>query len=377
MKSKGLCITFLLPGPGHIPVGGLKVAYEYANGLSRLGHAVVVVHPASLYIDTPLKRKPRLMAGYIYRGMTGKYRPNSWFPLDSSVRMRWTPSLAARYVPDADVVIATAWQTAEWASQYPASKGRQFYLIQHLETWNGHLDRMYRTWTAPLEKIVIARWLERIALDLGQKATHIPNGLDFTKFYVQTPITERDPNSVAMLFQDYDWKGSADGVRALCIVREQVPDLRATLFGVPPRPPSLPGWIHYHSCPPQDILRGIYNSVAIFVAPSWAEGWPLPPAEAMMCGAALVGTDIGGHQEYAIHEETALLSPAKDPAGLAVNLKRLIDDPELRLRIARAGNAFIQQFTWDRAVRSMEQLLTSHLSDRDIATTKSPSSALR
>ena len=73
MKSKGLCITFLLPGPGHIPVGGLKVAYEYANGLSRLGHAVVVVHPASLYIDTPLKRKPRLMAGYIYREISSEF----------------------------------------------------------------------------------------------------------------------------------------------------------------------------------------------------------------------------------------------------------------------------------------------------------------
>ena len=37
-------ISFLLPFSGHKPVGGFKVAYEYANGLARRGHEVTVFH---------------------------------------------------------------------------------------------------------------------------------------------------------------------------------------------------------------------------------------------------------------------------------------------------------------------------------------------
>lgn len=36
------------------------------------------------------------------------------------------------------------------------------------------------------------------------------------------------------------------------------------------------------------------------MAPSFAEGWPLPPAETMMSGAALVATDIGVHREHCL-----------------------------------------------------------------------------
>ena len=31
------------------------------------------------------------------------------------------------------MVIATWWETAEWVNDFPASKGRKFYLIQHHE----------------------------------------------------------------------------------------------------------------------------------------------------------------------------------------------------------------------------------------------------
>lgn len=357
----GMRITFLLPGAGRLPVGGLKVAYEYANALALRGCSVSIVHGACVYFDAPLRRRLRQRGVYIYRKVTDSYRPDSWFTVAPDVRILWMPSLDPCYVPDGDVVIATAWPTAEWASRYPAEKGKRYYLIQHWENWTGNEERLRATWKAPLKKIVIARWLQEIATNLGEESVYIPNGLDFSKFAVDIPIAERNSQSLAMLYHKLDWKGSDDGIRAILLVRERIPELQATLFGVSRRPPGLPSWIRYYSCPTQDNLRAIYNSSAIFTAPSWAEGWPLPPAEAMMCGAALAATDIGGHREYAVQDKTALLSPAKAPELLAENILRFIRDPDLRIRIAAQGNEWIRQFTWARAGDRMEVALTQDL----------------
>jgi glycosyltransferase involved in cell wall biosynthesis len=129
------------------------------------------------------------------------------------------------------------------------------------------------------------------------------------------------------------------------------------LFGLDSPHGTVPDYISYLKNPSPDRLRRIYNEAAIFVAPSWVEGWGLPPAEAMACGGAVAATDNGGHREFAQHGVTALLSPVKDPSALADNILQLIQNKELRLSIARKGNAFIQNFTWDKSVSAFEQAI--------------------
>jgi glycosyltransferase involved in cell wall biosynthesis len=77
----------------------------------------------------------------------------------------------------------------------------------------------------------------------------------------------------------------------------------------------------------------------------------------MQCGAVPCLTNIGGHREYGIHGETAMLSPAKEPAAMAQNIAALVRDNARRLKIAQGAHNFIQQFTWDRAVSALEQCL--------------------
>ena len=97
-------------------------------------------------------------------------------------------------------------------------------------------------------------------------------------------------------------------------------NLRVSLFGVPDPGSNIPSWAHYHQRPTAQRLRQLYNEAAVFVAPSRAEGWGLPGSEAMMCGAAVVATDIGGHREFCIAGETALMAPAGDIERLAAQL---------------------------------------------------------
>jgi glycosyltransferase involved in cell wall biosynthesis len=136
--------------------------------------------------------------------------------------------------------------------------------------------------------------------------------------------------------------------------------LKAVVFGTHRRPPNAPDWVTYVRQPSAHELPALYNSCSVFLHPSWAEGWGLPSAEAMSCGCALVAAANQGVRDFAEHEKTALLAPIKQPALLAEQLLRAVRDNDLRWRIAEAGNWHIQQYTWKRAVDSLERLLLSH-----------------
>jgi glycosyltransferase involved in cell wall biosynthesis len=353
-------IVFIVPKEGTQPIGGFKVVYEYANGLVKRKHQVHVVHTASLYARGEASLPRRLLSGFRYfpYALRGDWKPNPWFALHKNVRLHWIPWLSQAFLPPADVYIATWWVTTEHLNAMRSLHGKRLYLIQHLETWSGPEQQVLATWKMPFEKIVIARWLQKIGNDLGESCNYIPNGLDFAKFGCDTPSEERSPMRIAMLFNDgVKWKGTKDGVAAIKLLKEKYPDLECELYGVQPRPNSLPSWIVYHQEPPQAELRRIYNRAAIFLAPSHSEGWGLPPSEAMMCGAAVVATDIGGHQEFCVHEQNALLVPMQQPERMAAAAARLIEDHALRIRLVRNGQESIQRFTWNAAVDSFEKLL--------------------
>lgn len=349
--------VFILPNAGTQPIGGFKVVYEYANHLSRRGHHVTLVHAAVQRVDTPFLELSRRMLHYWRLRLPQSFGPSTWFALDPSVSVRWVIRPAAHHVPDADVVIATSWDIAEWVNKYSESKGRKFYLIQHLETWDGPEDRVRNTWRMPLQKVVIARWLAAIARESGESAIYIPNGLDFAAFGVDTEPSRRDPYRLGMLFHRHPWKGSADGLQAFARIRQRFPQATLEVFGVSDPPKNLPEGVIYHQRPNPSELRALYNRCAIFLAPSHTEGWGLTATEAMVCGAALVATDIGGHQEFAIPNQTALCSPPRRPEELAANAMRLMEDDNLRLALANAGREFVGQFTWTRAVDAMEAAL--------------------
>jgi glycosyltransferase involved in cell wall biosynthesis len=281
----------------------------------------------------------------------------SWFPLDSDVDSR----IVARWhgaAPDADIVIATAWETAAPVAALTAAKGRKLHLIQHYETWAGPKALVDASWRLPVEKIVISKWLAGVARELGvaEPVTYIPNGIDLDRFRVKIPIGTRVDYQVGLLAHSWTWKGFADGVRALELVRESIPELRVVAFGTGTRP-RAPEWLEFRHNVTGEALVDLYNSLAVFVHPSWMEGWPLPPAEAMASGCALAASANCGVSDYATHGETALMAPVHDTEGLAEAICQLILDRDLRLRIATTGHDAIGMYTWATAADRLERLL--------------------
>jgi O-antigen/teichoic acid export membrane protein/glycosyltransferase involved in cell wall biosynthesis len=355
-------ITFLLPGYTWVPSGGFRVVYEYANQLVSRGHHVTVVHPRQLKFFSPAKRpiRERLRRARYDLMELFAIPAFDWHPIDKRVKLAFVPNSGEDYVPDADVLFATSWQTLQSVLQCPPVKGEKFYLIQGYETWMGPKDAVDRTWLSRTNKIVVARWLFDLGNSLGaSNLTYIPNAVDHAHYRVLRPIANR-PRQVVMPLSWVSIKGSQDGIKALEIARTNFPDLKVVLFSSSHRPRWVPGWMtYYKNLEQKSIVESCYNTSSIILSPSLSEGFPLPPAEGAACGCAIVATDIGGHREYVEHGVTGLLSPPGDPQALAKNLCSLLADDDLRIRLASAAGERIRTFTWEGSASLLEELIAS------------------
>ncbi len=86
------------------------------------------------------------------------------------------------------------------------------------------------------------------------------------------------------------------------------------------------------------------RAMDIFVLPSYSEAFPNSLLEAMACGCAVVGSRVGGMPEQTgYHEEQGLLFESGDAQGLAAQLARLIQDPELRRELGTRAAKFAKE----------------------------------
>ena len=371
-KSPSVC--FLMPGPDVGPVGGFKVAYEYANRLARAGYDVTVAYAIFPWIENfwrNLLRHPRSrileLLRIIRTGFAHAYRAPRWFAIDRSVKRIYPLYFwrgFSRRLPKGTKFIATYYWTAICLQAMRISAADKFYFIQGKEAWYVEDEQtLLRTYHYPMRKIVISNWLCDELRKVGEDAVVIPNGLDFEYFKRCKPIEARSAKEIAMLWHASKRKRTDDAVKALEIVHQKHSNIHVTAFGTGPCPSGLTDWFTYVQRPDRERHNAIYNNAAIFLATSEQEGWGLTPCEAMMCGAAVVCTDIGGYREFAQDGVNALMSAVGDADSLAENVCRLIEDDGLRMRLATAGYDKIQRFTWERALACFRQVLTGNIKD--------------
>ncbi len=357
--DKSFSITFLFPHPAQGPTGGYKVVYEYANRFVNDGWRVHIAYSGSIYWKRKsLWHKLTNIFRQIQSHLKG-YSSRGWFNLDGRVKEHLTLSLNYRHVPKTDVYVATSPYTAYYLNDYPVPNKHKFYLIQGKEDWGPGLRAILEdTYHYPMQKIVIAHWLQDLLKEEYDEGSElISNGLDFRKFSLTVPIENKQPFCISMLYHEMELKGCPMGFKALDIVKNKFPQLKVLLFGVPPRPSNLPDWYEYYQNPLENEHNRINNEAAIYIGTSRQEGWSLTICEAMMCGQAVACTNIPGYTEVALNEKTAVLSPVDDAQALATNIIRLIEDDNLRKRIASNGLEYIQQFTWDSSYAKLKALL--------------------
>jgi glycosyltransferase involved in cell wall biosynthesis len=134
-------------------------------------------------------------------------------------------------------------------------------------------------------------------------------------------------------------------------VRESVPDLRLVKVGGDwsaahreriARHGLAPAITHLHNLSRRELAE-LYRRAGAVLVPSAAEGFGLPVAEALACGAAVVASDIPGLREAG--GPAALYAPVADVAAWAAAARRVLTDPHAAPpREARLAHA--RQFTW-------------------------------
>lgn len=99
----------------------------------------------------------------------------------------------------------------------------------------------------------------------------------------------------------------------------------------------------------QEDLPHLYQGAKLFAFPSHAEGFGLPPLEAMACGIPVVCSNTTSLPEV-VADAAIMVAPA-DETTLVAAMERLLDDGELRARLGAAGLARSRTFSWDRTGR--------------------------
>lgn len=164
-------------------------------------------------------------------------------------------------------------------------------------------------------------------------------------------------------------KGIAEMPRALELVSRAVPGVTLTIGGSGARPETLlgafpPGLRDKVTVLPfvtREQHLDILDQHDVFVFPSLSEGFGLALAEAMASGLPSVTTFTGLAHDWLEHGRNALLVPMRAPTALAREVRRLLEDVDLRRTIGANGQRTARQWTWDAFGRSTATLYAQYL----------------
>ncbi|GIW11836.1 MAG: lipopolysaccharide glycosyltransferase, putative [Dehalococcoidia bacterium] len=209
----------------------------------------------------------------------------------------------------------------------------------------------------------VSRWNTRWEQQLGASADRIlpiANGVDQHRFSPQPFPPFDQPTAV--------WVGRIDPLKdlltlvdAMAIVREALPNARLLLFGKAPEGnegyaasvrqrvaqlglEDVVRFLGFAASPEQAYAQG-----HLMVLSSISEGQPYSVIEAMLCGRAVVGTEVGGVPEMI--SECGSVVPPRDRRALAQALISLLSDPARCQALGAAARRIaLERYTLDQFV---------------------------
>lgn len=323
MKPK---VAYLIPGCGIS--GGIAVICQHLNRLKKRGYDVLMISETG---ETEIP----------------------WFPNQD------VDIVSMKDAPDnIDYLVATGWSTAYSIQKIPAKK--KCYFVQSDETrFNPVGSRDYKmaleSYKMDLTYITEAKWIKQwLKESFGQNAFYVPNGLD-TDIIHSTGTRDADPNrKVRVLLEgpiDIPYKGMQYAFAA-------VEGLDCEVWCISSAGVPKPGWRcdKFFSGVPMNQMKYMYSNCDILLKMSQVEGFFGPPMEMMACRGACVVGKVTGYDEYIVDNYNALVVEPGDVEGAHNAVKRLIEDKELREKLAENGYKTAMQWKWDDSIDLLEQV---------------------
>ena len=161
-------------------------------------------------------------------------------------------------------------------------------------------------------------------------------------------ITKQKALEVAL-----DALGRVDGV-TLAIAGDgpDLPDLRRRVAEL-----GLDGRVRFLGPLNRERVLTLFRAAdASLLTSSW-ENFPHTVVEALAVGTPVIATAVGGVPELVRDGENGLLVPAGDSNGLAAAIRRLIDQPDLRERLAAAAAPSVEHLRPETLYARLEAIL--------------------
>jgi len=319
---------FLFVAGGVGPVGGSQVVLNLVDALNDLGYSAAFAH---------------LHTG----SYAHKFRPRS-------APLALTPAELARDIEERvgwprgepAVVVATSFASGRIAASICERRPH----FRPVAWWQDREDLFERPdnraphpseftdYLAIPRAVSVSRWVRNTAeADLGvHPEWHVINPTVDPDFLA----ARRGPRADGPVRILSMWRPMTPVRRGLPLLREVYAALAKKykrrisleLFGWPE---DAPAGVRHHGHLSTREVAALMREVDIVVEPSAMQGFGLTGLEAIASGACLVSTTCRGVDEYAVHEQNALVVPHDELFGAVC---RAIDDEALRARLAAAGS---------------------------------------
>ncbi len=339
--------------------GGVRVIVDFANHLAANGHEVHLFVPRNQFIPLyPISEDVRV---HLLRNSNEEGVFSRLKTLYDLVR--------AMSLFQIDVVVANFFPTA-YASYLMRARAKVVYLVQDVPAFYGRVSPMgfllRLSMSFPYPKAAISKY---IAETLNAPAEIISLGVSEAFYPEPDPklLSEKQHPAVLYFPRKQIYKGMEYFIEAVRILARR--GLRFEVWLVTQEEESLNPFENMEiPCLLMDgendeKLRRLYSSADIFVSSSVAEGFSLPPLEAMACGTPVVMTECGGAWDYIEPDVNAVVVPARDPLALALGIERVMGDPDLSERLIKAGLETARIFTASRTAERFQDFLLRACSD--------------
>ncbi|MEK4190416.1 glycosyltransferase family 4 protein [Paenibacillus sp. FSL L8-0494] len=324
--------------------GAQRMLAELANRLSEIGHEITILLPSDGVVE---------------------------YEINCELRYAADDDLSASDFPVGDVIVSNFYTTVE-VSQQASNEGKGIHIrlaLCYEPTFLPDNSRSFASYSLTSNLLVLSRWQQEIVqMNHGIKGTIVPIGVNpvFRNLNIREPENKLVVSAV-MRKPEGGFSGHREQdylLEQLNRVRRLHPEVELYLI-IPPgefaESTTLQTLLmdeRYHiRTPANDTeLCYHYSESDIFVSSSTYDTGSLPGIEAMRCGAALVTVYSGGNMEYGRHGHNCLMS-YRFENRLADDIITLINDPDLRQRLARKGEQDSQHFTWEKSTQLFQNAL--------------------
>jgi glycosyltransferase involved in cell wall biosynthesis len=265
----------------------------------------------------------------------------------------WTPLKAQHIIPkadsdveSADFIIATGYKSAAPTMASPERFGRKFHWIRGWETWQmPEKEIVERILKIDTGKLVNSICLQRKLKNYRVDSKIIRPGYDLNEI---TPNSNLKSNNDKIVLGGLNTKGKHFKIKRTNWIfdtyhklKQKYKNLELWMFGNSHISTNIID--KYYHRPSMEQKNYFYNNVDIWLSPAMQEGLHMPPAEAMMAGSPVVGTDadMSGTEDYLKHNYNGLISN-NNIQSFTENVEKLIINEKLRKQFGKNARKTIE-----------------------------------